>query len=132
MGSSDDLIRDHARQVEQAIITQDRGMIRQCVEYRQPVIWIDRKGRKSVLEEAVKMTILVLRSVPKWEELLNGESAPDIIRTTTRGTNALTIEEFSDITEHRTRYSSPAKRIMKLQKLTKVDEGCENESADCK
>lgn len=108
-GSTDEFIRQHARRAQQTIVTQDLGMIEQCVESGQPVIWIDRRGRKSVLDEAVKMTILVLQSVPKWEELLNLDIAPDIIRTNYQGTKPLALEEFLDIRRQRMNYSAPAR-----------------------
>lgn len=108
-GSTDEFIRQHARRAQQTIVTRDLGMIEQCVKFEQPVIWIDRRGRKSVLEEPVKMTILVLQAVPKWEELLKLDSAPDIIRTYYRGTEVLTLEKFLDIRGRRMKYSAPAK-----------------------
>lgn len=108
-GSTDEFIRQHARRARQTIVTRDLGMIEQCVESEQPVIWIDRKGRKSVLEEPVKMAILVLQAVPKWEELLKLDNLPDIIRTSYRGTEALTLEKFLDIRGQKMKYSAPTK-----------------------
>ena len=122
LGSTDECIRRHTCRARQAIITQDLGMIRQCVEYDQPVIWIDRKGRKSILEETVKMTILVLRSVPKWERMLNLDIVPDIIRTNSRGTEALTLEGFRDIMGQRMKYSALARK-RKSNPRTKTDGG---------
>ena len=85
-------------------------MISECAKQNQPVIWIDRKGRISILNERVKMTILVLRSVPKWEQHLKLDTVPDIIKTNTTGTFSVTIDEFHEMIANKTKYSVPARR----------------------
>ena len=110
LGSDDKTVRDHARITKQAIITQDRGMILECVKRNQPVIWIDRKGRSSILKERVKMTVLVLCAIPEWEQHLKMDPVPDIIKTNTRGTFPVTIEEFCEMIENKMKYSVPARR----------------------
>ena len=56
------------------------------------------------------MTILVLRSVPKWEQHLKLTPVPGIIKTNTRGTFTVTTDEFYEMIENKMKYSAPARR----------------------
>lgn len=76
-GSSDEVVLDHAARANQTTVTSNLDMVLLCVECRQPVIWIDPRGRQLRREDLV---LLVFKNIRDWDDRLGTATEPVCLR----------------------------------------------------
>jgi len=97
-GSSDQAIINHARTMNQVIVTPNYDMILLCLEQHQSVIWLDPRGPNLTWEE---MVVLVFRAAREWEDLLQSATGPACIRALRTKNESLSVERAKHLVRQR-------------------------------
>jgi predicted nuclease of predicted toxin-antitoxin system len=115
-GSDDEVVLAAAIRTNQVVVTYNHDMIMLCAQERQPVIWIDPRGRQFRHDE---LAVLSFGGIARWHELLVAADGPVCVRVLRTKVEVLPLDRAWALAERRMRL---LKRRSRLRRATRPAE----------
>lgn len=100
LGSSDEVILDHAAKTNQIVVTTDHGMIILAAERSVSVLWIDPRGRQFTLD---RLALLCFQWIADWEREFDQATGPVCVRALRTKAEAMDLADAARLAQRRLR-----------------------------
>jgi predicted nuclease of predicted toxin-antitoxin system len=97
-GSSDTDVLAHAANSNQVVVTYNHDMIMLCAEQRQPVVWLDPRGRQFTSDE---IAAAGFRGIAEWQRLLDAQVEAVCLRVLRTKIDVISLESARRLAERR-------------------------------
>jgi predicted nuclease of predicted toxin-antitoxin system len=99
-GFDDATVLDHAAATRQVVVTFNHDMIMLCAERRQPVVWLDPRGRQFRHDE---LAAAAFAGIATWHRLLASHDEPVCVRVLRTKVEAVSLARAATLAENRMR-----------------------------
>lgn len=99
-GSDDPTVLAHAAATNQVVVTYNHDMIVLCAERRQPVVWLDPRGRQFRHDE---LAVVAFSGIEAWQRLLRAHREAVCVRVLRTKVEAISLDRAAAIAARRMR-----------------------------